>query len=97
MQIEETNQFTFQYQIYKHIAKINYLGVKRKFQKNGIGKKVVLDFIEKCKKMGIKHIKIDAYIGAKGFWEKIGFCIDEEPQIIYGHKQDYHNGILLIK
>lgn len=97
MQTEETHQFTFQYQIYKHIAKIHYLGVVRKFQSNGIGKKVVLNFIDKCKKMGIKYIKIDAYVEAKGFWEKLGFCIDEEPQVIKGFKQDFHNGILLIK
>lgn len=93
MNIEETNQYTLQYYIYKHTAKINYLGVKRKLQKGGIGSSVVLKFIDKCKKLGIKQIKIDAYIESIVFWEKMGFSINKEAQIIKGHKQDFHDGI----
>ena len=97
MTIEENNKYTLQYRIYKHIAKINYLGVKKRYQKCGIGKKVVLDFIKKCKKQEIKQIKIDAYLNAIPFWEKQGFVINYEPQVINGHIQDYHDGILFIK
>lgn len=94
MHIEETYQYTLQYSIYKKTSKINYLGVKRKFQRNGIGKVVVLDFIQKCKMQGIEQIKIDAYSGSIKFWKKMGFSINKAPQIINGCKQDYHDGIL---
>lgn len=94
MNIEETNQYTLQYRIYKYTAKINYFGVKRKFQKNGIGKKVIQDFIERCRELDIEKIKIDAYVESINFWKKMGFSINKEAQIIKGHKQDFHDGIL---
>lgn len=94
MHIEETYQYTLQYSIYKKTSKINYLGVKRRFQRNGIGRVVVFDFIEKCKSLGINQIKIDAYTGSIKFWEKMGFTVSKVPQVIDGYKQDYHDGIL---
>lgn len=93
----ETNKYTFQYHIYKHKAKIDYLGVRKKFQHQGIGSQIVKDFIEKCKNLGIRIIEIDCYNEAISFWEKLGFVIQEEPQIIGGYIQDYHDGFLKIK
>lgn len=88
----ETSKYQFQYTIYKDKAKAHYLGVKRGFQKQGVGREVVLEFIEKCKSLGVKRIEIDCYSQSKGFWEKLGFVIKREAQVINGHLQDYHDG-----
>lgn len=87
--------------IYNNISqdtiKIDYLVVKPRYRNNGIGRKVVESLIKKCKSEGIRNIKIDAYYKTKSFWEKLGFEVDNTPQIIDGIRQDYHNGIYKIK
>lgn len=94
MKIIENNKYTLQYEFKKRTAKINYIGVKKRFRKNGIGKKAILDFIELCRKKEIVEIYIDAYKNSVPFWDKLGFQINHEPQIISGVVQDYHDGIL---
>ena len=60
MKVIEGNQYIFQYEIKGTIAKINYLGVQKRYRNKGIGKKVVKEFIEKCKKKSVEKIEIDA-------------------------------------
>ena len=54
MKVIEGNQYIFQYEIKGTIAKINYLGVQKRYRNKGIGKKVVKEFIEKCKKKSVE-------------------------------------------
>ncbi|MCT7563304.1 GNAT family N-acetyltransferase [Aliarcobacter butzleri] len=97
MNVIEGNQYIFQYEIKKTIATINYLGVQKRYRNKGIASKVVADFIQKCRKKGIKTIKIDCHKNSIRFWDKMGFEINTEPQIAWGVIQDYHDGILEIK
>lgn len=97
MKVIEGNQYTFQYEIKGATAKINYLGVQKRYRNSGIGKKVVKEFIEKCKKKSIKKIEIDAYKKSVPFWDKMGFTINTEPQISLGIVQDYYDGVLEIQ
>ncbi|MDD3477221.1 MAG: GNAT family N-acetyltransferase [Sulfurimonas sp.] len=41
--------------------KINYLGAKKRYQNQGVGRKVVLDLIDMCQEQKINKIAIDAY------------------------------------
>ena len=45
MKVIEGNQYIFQYEIKGTIAKINYLGVQKRYRNKGIGKKVVVNII----------------------------------------------------
>ena len=42
-------------------AKIGWLGIKPRFQRDGYGKELVSEFIENCKSSGVEIISIDAY------------------------------------
>ncbi len=97
MKVIEGNQYTFQYEIKGTTAKINYLGVQKRYRNKGIGKKVVKEFIEKCKKKSVEKIEIDAHKKSVPFWDKMGFKINAEPQISLGIVQDYYDGVLEIQ
>ena len=78
-------------------AKIDYLGMSKRYQGQGRGTQIVLEFIEFCKSKGINKILIDAHMDAVIFWKKMGFKIDRKRQIINGYRQDYHDGEFIIK
>ncbi len=86
----ENKEFRFQFTIKKNTAKIEYIGVKPRFRKSGIGKDVVMQFIEFCKKQNITKIEIDCYKKAVEFWKKVGFEIGNR-QVAYGTIQDYYD------
>ena len=89
---------TFYYQIKKDgTAKIDYLGMSKRYQGQGKGTQIVSSFIEFCKSKGVKKILIDAHMDAVIFWKKMGFKIDRKRQIIDGIRQDYHDGEFIIK
>ena len=77
-------------------AKIDYLGMRKKYQGQYRGSAIVHEFIEFCKSKGIKKILIDAHMDSIIFWKKMGFKIKRKRQIINGHRQDYHDGVLIL-
>ena len=71
---------TFYFQLKKDgTAKIDYLGMSKRYQGQGRGTQIVLEFIEFCKSKGINKILIDAHMDAVIFWKKMGFKIDRKP------------------
>lgn len=93
---KETKEYLCYGFIEEEKAKISYIGVKLRYRKKGFGKKAVKDFISWCKKEKASFISIDAHKKSLEFWRKLGFQIEEAPQIIQGIKQDYHDGILTV-
>ena len=88
---------TFYFQLKKDgTAKIDYLGMSKKYQGQGRGTLIVLKFIEFCKSKGIKKILIDAHMDSVIFWRKMGFKVKIKRQIIDGIRQDYHDGFLTL-
>ncbi|AXH16358.1 hypothetical protein AMYT_a0058 (plasmid) [Malaciobacter mytili LMG 24559] len=94
---EQQKQYKFYASIKDGIGKISYIETKKRFRNQGIAKKVVTDFIVLCKKENISIIKINAYTKCLIFWEKLGFKVSKNPQIIDGQKQIFHNGVYILK
>ena len=74
-------------------AKIDHVEVKAVQRGSGLGSKAVRDFEKWAKKNGAKYVEIDAYKKSLKFWEKIGYELESEFQVMYGIKQDYKTGI----
>lgn len=94
----EEPEFRFQYHLDKRAgtAKIDYIGVKPRYRRSGIGREIVRKFVDYCRKQGIELIKIDAYKRALKFWRALGFTIGERQK--YGDDlQDYYTAFLGIK
>lgn len=92
---EEKKEYKFYAEIFKDFAKITYIYVKPKFRKRGIAKKRIEEFINLCIKKNINYIKVDAYKFSLSFWNKIGFEVNNKPQIIGNDIQHYHDGIYI--
>lgn len=74
-------------------AKLNHIEVKAAQRGSGIGSKAVADFERWAKEQGAKYVEIDAYKKSIKFWEKMGYELEKEFPVMYGHKQDYKTGI----
>lgn len=74
-------------------AKLDHIEVKAAQRGSGIGSKAVQDFEKWAKSNGAKYVEIDAYKKSLKFWDKIGYELDKEFQVMYGIKQDYKTGI----
>ena len=74
-------------------AKLNHIEVKAAQRGGGIGSKAVADFERWAKEQGAKYVEIDAYKKSIKFWEKMGYELEKEFPVMYGHKQDYKTGI----
>lgn len=70
---------------------ISWLGVLPEYQRNGIGKKLVLTLEEKLKKMGIKKLKVETlsdkieyepYKLTRAFYQKMGYNETETKSFI---------------
>lgn len=74
-------------------AKLDHIEVKAAQRGSGIGTQAVQDFEKWAKDNGAKYVEIDAYKKSIKFWEKMGYELEAEFPVIYGHKQDYKTGI----
>lgn len=92
----ENKKYKLIYSIDNRVAKIGYLGIKKSFQKEGLGREIVKKLLLEFKTLNVERIEIDAYKKSIGFWEKCGFIVDKKPQIVDGHIQDYHPGLIKI-
>lgn len=94
--VEKEFRFQFTVDMKKNVAKINYIGVKPRFRRDGVGREVVTKFLDYCKKLNIRQIEIDCYKKAINFWKNLGFQIGDR-QIFDGVIQDYYNAHLVLK
>lgn len=74
-------------------AKLDHIEVKSTQRGSGIGTQAVQDFEKWAKDNGAKYVEIDAYKKSIKFWEKMGYELEAEFPVMYGHKQDYKTGI----
>lgn len=73
-------------------AKLDHIEVKAAQRGSGIGTQAVQDFEKWAKEQGAKYVEIDAYKKSIKFWEKMGYELEKEFPVMYGHKQDYKTG-----
>lgn len=73
-------------------AKINHIEVKASRRGEGLGRAAVIDFEKWAKKQGAKYVEIDVYKKSVGFWDKMGYDMEDEFPVIGGYKQDYKDG-----
>ncbi|KAI9248053.1 acyl-CoA N-acyltransferase [Phascolomyces articulosus] len=69
------------------VGKLGRLAVLSEARGMSLGKKLVLTMLEGAKTQGIKSIVLEAQIEKRGFYEKIGFVVeegDEEPYPVDG-------------
>ncbi|KAG2215333.1 hypothetical protein INT45_011174 [Circinella minor] len=71
----------------KQVGKLGRLAVLSDARGLSLGKKLTLTMLEDAKVQGIKSIVLDAQIDKRGFYEKIGFAVedaDKEPYLVDG-------------
>ena len=73
-------------------AKLGSIEIKSSLQGQGLGKKYVKEFETWAKKNGAKLVKIDAYKKSIPFWKKMGYKLEKDFPVMYGHKQDFKIG-----
>ena len=69
------------------MAKLGRLAVLSDARGLSLGKNLVLHMLESVKAQGIKSIVLDAQVDKRGFYEKLGFVVedaDKEPYMVDG-------------
>jgi ribosomal protein S18 acetylase RimI-like enzyme len=68
----------------EEIVFINWMGVKKGFQGQGIGKKLVLNWENWAKKEGYKKLRVSTTVKENiSFYEKLGFCFKRKIEKNY--------------
>ena len=70
-------------------AQIRYMAVAKKFERKGIGKKIVDALEKRAKEKNITSIILDAREPAVGFYEKLGYAIKEKTYLLFDSIQHY--------
>ena len=70
-------------------AQIRYMAVNERFQRKGIGSKII-DYAERVAiKKGAKTVVLDARESAMNFYEKKGYIIKEKGHLLWNEIQHY--------
>lgn len=79
-----------------NVAKLDSLEISKDLQGKGLGTKYFNLFKEWAIENGAESIKIDAFKNSIGFWENMGFSLEEDFPVIGGVKQSFKNGVLYL-
>jgi len=70
-------------------AQIRYMAVAEKFERQGVGRKIIDTLENKAKEKNITSIILDAREPAVGFYEKLGYVKKEKTYLLFGEIQHY--------
>ena len=70
-------------------AQIRYMAVEKEYEGNGIGRMIVNALEREAGNKNIKTIMLDAREPAVGFYEKLGYKIEEQSYLLFDQIQHY--------
>lgn len=70
-------------------VQIRYMAVAKSHQNNGIGAQIILALEEYARNRNIKNIVLDAREPAIGFYQKLGYTLNEKTYLLFGQIQHY--------
>jgi predicted GNAT family N-acyltransferase len=70
-------------------AQIRYMAVDKKYERNGIGRMIVVALEQEAAKNSMPTVVLDAREPAVGFYKKLGYCIEGKSYVLFDEIQHY--------
>ena len=70
-------------------AQIRYMAVEKEYERNGIGRMIVNALEQEALNKNILTVVLDAREPAVGFYQKLGYSIEEKSYVLFNEIQHY--------